>query len=280
MRIVDFVLPASLAEAREALLELGPAGLPLAGATTLMFRYGDRPATAVDLTRCGLSGITRVDGSFHLGAATPIADLQGFRADGWVLDRVADSFVTQQIRNQSTVGGNVARVFPWSDFAVALQALDCGFVIAGAAPRRLGSDGYFKGQPARMYQPGDLLIRIEVPAVGAGEGFGYHKQTRTAAGFSQATAAAWLKVAGGTIQAARVALGAAVPLPRRLRELEAAVVGRSARERAVREAVGPALAGLKPVATAGFTREYVGHLATVVVGDVVAQALRMAGGAS
>jgi len=280
MRIVDFVLPASLAEAREALLELGPAGLPLAGATTLMFRYGDRPATAVDLTRCGLSGITRVDGSFHLGAATPIADLQGFRADGWVLDRVADSFVTQQIRNQSTVGGNVARVFPWSDFAVALQALDCGFVIAGAAPRRLGSDGYFKGQPARMYQPGDLLIRIEVPAVGAGEGFGYHKQTRTAAGFSQATAAAWLKVAGGTIQAARVALGAAVPLPRRLRELEAAVVGRSARERVVREAVGPALAGLKPVTTAGFTREYVGHLATVVVGDVVAQALRMAGGAS
>jgi len=280
MRIVDFVLPASLAEAREALLELGPAGLPLAGATTLMFRPGHRPATAVDLTRCGLAGVTRVDGSFHLGAATPIADLQAFRADGWVLDRVAGTFVTQQIRNQSTVGGNVARVFPWSDFAVALQALDCWFVIEGAAPRRLGSDEYFKGQPARLYQPGDLLIRIEVPVVGPGEGFGYHKQTRTAAGFSQATAAAWLKVAGGRIQAARVALGAVVPLPRRLRELEAAVVGRSASERAVREAVGPALAGLKPVATAGFTREYVGHLATVVVGDVLAQALRIAGGAS
>lgn len=280
MRIVDFVLPASLAEARKALLELGAAGLPLAGATTLMFRPGHRPATAVDLTRCGLSGITRVNGSFHLGAATPIAALEDFRADGWVLGRVAGSFVTQQIRNQSTVGGNVARVFPWSDFAVALQALDCRFVIEGAAPRRLGSDEYFKGQPARLYQPGDLLIRIEVPAVGPGEGFGYHKQTRTAAGFSQATAAAWLKVAGGSIQAARVALGAAVPLPRRLRELEAAVVGRSARENAVREAVGPALAGLKPVATAGFTREYAGHLATVVVGDVLAQALRMAGGAS
>jgi carbon-monoxide dehydrogenase medium subunit len=280
MRIVDFVLPASLAEAREALLELGPAGLPLAGATTLMFRPGPRPATAVDLTRCGLSGITRVSGSFHLGAATPIAALEDFRADGWVLGRVADAFVTQQIRNQSTVGGNVARVFPWSDFAVALQALDCWFVIEGAAQRRLGSDEYFKGQPARRYQPGDLLIRIEVPAVGPGEGFGYHKQTRTAAGFSQATAAAWLKVAGGKIQAARVALGAAVPLPRRLRELEAAVVGRPAREHALREAVGPALAGLRPVATAGFTREYVGHLATVVLGDVLAQALRMAGGAS
>ena len=280
MRIVDFVLPASLAEARAALLELGAAGLPLAGATTLMFRPGHRPATAVDLTRCGLSGITRVDGSFHLGAATPIAALEDFRADGWVLGRVAGSFVTQQIRNQSTVGGNVARVFPWSDFAVALQALDCWFVIEGAAPRRLGSDEYFKGQPARLYQPGDLLIRIEVPAVGPGEGFGYHKQTRTAAGFSQATAAAWLRVAGGNIQAVRVALGAAVPLPRRLRELEAAVVGRSASEHAVREAVGPALAGLRPVATAGFTREYVGHLATVVVGDVLAQALRLAGGAS
>ena len=280
MRIVDFVLPASLAEAREALLKLGPAGLPLAGATALMFQQGDQPATAVDLTRCGLSGITRANGSFHLGAATPIAALQDFRADGWVLDRVADSFVTQQIRNQSTVGGNVVRVFPWSDFAVALQALDCGFVIEGAAPRRLGSDEYFKGQPARLYQPGDLLIRIEVPAVGPGEGFGYHKQTCATAGFSRTTAAAWLKVAGGKIQAARVALGAAVPLPQRLRELETALVGQPAREREVREAVGPALTGLKPVATAGFSREYLGHLATVVVGDVLAQALRMAGGAS
>ena len=278
MKIADFAMPATADEARRLLKELGPRGLPVAGGTSLLFLRGDQPVTAVDLSRCGLSGIAARDGHFEIGATTPISDLQDYRADGWVLHRVADRFVSQQIRHQSTLGGNVARVFPWSDFAVALAALDATFFIEGDAVRRIGAEEYFKGQPARLYQPGELLTRIEVPVVAPGAGFGYHKQTRTTADFSLATAAAWLEVGGGKVRAARVALGAAVPMPGRLRELEGALVDRPARASALRETVAAALAGLRSATAAGMSREYTAHLAVVVVGDVLEQAVRAAGG--
>lgn len=278
MKIEDFATPATAAEARRRLKELGPRGLPVAGATSLLFLRGDVPVTAVDLTRCGLSGIEAIPGGFAIGATTPIADLQNYRGDGWVLHRVADAFVTQQIRHQSTLGGNVVRVFPWSDFAVALAVLDATFVIEGDAVRRIGAKEYFTGQPARLYQAGDLLTSVEVPAVGPGVGFGYHKQKRTTADYSLATAAAWLEVGGGTVRAARVALGAAVPMPGRLREVEAAVVGAPARGGALREKAVTALSGLRTATAAGMSREYTAHLAGVVVGDVLVQAVRAAGG--
>ncbi len=278
MKIADFATPATADEARRLLKELGPRGLPVAGATSLLFLRGDQPVTAVDLSRCGLSGIAAIPGGFAIGATTPIADLQDYRAPGWVLHQVADAFVTQQIRHQSTLGGNVARVFPWSDFAVALAALDATFVIEGEAVRRIGAEEYFKGQPARLFQPGDLLTSIEVPAAMPGVGFGYHKQKRTTADYSQATAAAWLELAGGTVRAARVALGASVPMPGRLREMEAAVVGSPASGGALREKVAGALAGLRTATVAGMSREYTAHLSGVVVGDVLEQAVRAAGG--
>ena len=136
MKIADFATPATADEARRLLKDLGPRGLPVAGGTSLLFLRGDQPVTAVDLSRCGLSGIAARDGHFEIGATTPISDLQDYRADGWVLHRVADRFVSQQIRHQSTLGGNVARVFPWSDFAVALAALEqlaaAGTIAAGS----------------------------------------------------------------------------------------------------------------------------------------------------
>ena len=117
----DFVVPGSLEEARAELQRLGPEGMPLAGATSLLFLRHKEPRVAVDLSRAGLAGI-RADGSaFAIGAMTTIADLRRPRAGGWVLDRVAARFVTQQVafhpahaaglaHLDDEVGGNVHQV--------------------------------------------------------------------------------------------------------------------------------------------------------------------------
>ena len=271
----DFVIPTSLDEARAELKRLGPEGVPLAGASSLLFLKHKEPKVAVDLSRAGLAGICADAGTFVIGAMTTITSLRDYRAEGWVLDRVAECFVTQQIRNHSTLGGNIVRVFAWADFPVALLALDATMLIRGDEERRVGAVEFFSGQPVRLLKAGDLLIGIQVPARTAGQGFGYHKQTRVSADFSQGTAAAWLEVAGGKIKAARVALGAAVTFPCRLAAVEQALIGQKGSEKLFREA--STLLGERNWRTvAGFAPDYIKHIGEVAVADALLRALQEA----
>ncbi len=267
----DFVTPAGLAEARGLLKRLGDGGMPVAGASSLMFLRHKEPKVAVDLSRCGLSGIRREGGAYAVGAMTTIDDLRRRRETGWVLDRVAESFVTQQVRNVSTLGGNIVRVFAWADFPVALLALDAVMTVRGEAPRDYGADEFFAGQPTRLLAAGDLLVGVRVPALQAGWGFGYRKTRRVASDFSQATAAAVIALDGRTIASARVALGAAVPMPARLKEVEAALIGKPAGDELFRSASG-LVAARSWRGVAGFSPDYIQHVARVAVADALNQA--------
>jgi CO/xanthine dehydrogenase FAD-binding subunit len=267
----DFVTPDSLEEARAQLKRLGPEGMPLAGATSLLFLRHREPKVAVDLSRIGLAGVGEQDGQFIIGALTSIAELRTHKAPGWGLDRVAARFVTQQIRNQSTLGGNLVRVFAWSDFPVPLLALGATMTIWGDQERSVGADEFFSGQPIRLFAAGDLLTRVAVPVLKKGQGFGYHKQVRVSADFSQGTAAALLTVEGGTITGARIALGAATTFPCRLAEVEQAVLGHPGSEKLFKDAAtqtGPR----NWRSVAGFAPDYIRHVAGVAVRDALARA--------
>ncbi len=269
MKLVDFKIPKSLDEAQSVLKQLGPSALPIAGATSLVFTGGKDEKVAVDITRIGLEGIRRQNGTFRIGAATRLSVLQQHREDGWVLDRVAKHVASQQVRNVSTIGGNVVRVFPWADFPVALLALDAQFVIAGDSERTVKADEFFSGQPVRLLKPGELLAAVCVPAVW---GFGYHKETRAAMGFSVMTAAACLEADGKRIKRARVVVGAGVPFPSRIEAAEKALVGQAASEDLFKEAAAKGVQGLKMKTAVGNSDEYTAHLAAVVVCDAIAKA--------
>lgn len=267
----DFVSPSSLEEARAELKRLGPDGMAVAGASSLLFLRQKEPKVAVDLSRAGLAGIRAEGDGFVVGAMTTIDALRRHRAAGWVLDRVAARFVTQQVRNMSTVGGNIVRVFAWADLPVALLALQATMTIRGDAPQTVAAGEFFNGQPARLFKTGDLLASVQVPALRPGQGFGYHKQTRVSADFSQATAAVLLDVEGKRITGARVALGAAVSFPCRLQGVEAALAGKSGGEKMLREAAAH-LGERNWRSVAGFSQEYIRHVAQVAVGDALVQA--------
>ncbi len=272
MKFADFRIPASLDEARSTLKELGPSGFPIAGGTSLVFIPGGESRTAVDITRLGLEGIQRENGAFRIGAATRLAALQEFHAEGWVLDQVARELASQQIRNISTLGGNAARVFPWADFPVALLALEAELAIAGEPDRVMKADEFFSGQPARLFKPGDLLTSVKVRALPAAGGFGYRKNKLVAMSFSRMTAAAVLELDGKIVRKARVAVGAGVPLPARLTSVEDLLIGRPASETLFKETVGKGVAGLKLKSARGVSDEYTAHLANVTAVDALMQA--------
>ncbi|NCA83418.1 MAG: hypothetical protein EOM72_11860 [Opitutae bacterium] len=278
MKLCEFIRPASLSAARDNLRELGPKGMLLAGGTALHFMQDHTPVVAVDIMRLGLSYI-KPEGAFYtIGATTSLADIQRYRAPRWALHEICRRISTHQIRNISTLGGNICRVFPWADLPVVLLAMDARMVIYAGKDEEFSADEYFKTQPAKRFLGGDILTAVKVPALLAHHGFGSIKVVRTQASFAMVTIAARLELDGQNIKAARVAAGSAIPFPRRLPSVEAALVGREATAAVFQAAAAKAGADAPWRGREGMSPEYSRHLAEVTILDALERAATFARG--
>ena len=142
-----------------------------------------------------------------------------------------------------------------SDFCVPLVALDAVVEIEGKAGRReiaLEELHLLPGDtPERetALEPGDLIVALRLPADAAT--FASHARylklrERTSFAFAVVSAAAALKLDGGKIGEARLALGGVAAKPWRARAAEAALKGARADETAFRRAADAALADARP----------------------------------
>ncbi len=278
MKLCEFVRPASLSQARASLRKLGPKGMPLAGGTALHFMPGKTPVSAVDLTGLGLSYIRQRGNFFEIGAATPLSDIQRYRGPRWAMHEICRRISTHQIRNVSTIGGNICRVFPWADLPVVLLAMNARLVIYSGKAKEMDADEFFSSQPARLFRNGDLLTAVKIPVLKAQHGFGSVKATRNAAAFSMVTIAALLELKDGRIAAARVAAGSAIPFPKRLRSVEAVLVGKAPSAEVFRAAAALATNDAKWCKQEGMSAEYVAGLAEVSIVDALERAAEFARG--
>ncbi|HCF59285.1 MAG TPA: hypothetical protein DFS52_14990 [Myxococcales bacterium] len=276
MKLCEFIRPTSLSEARDKLRELGPQGMALAGGTALHFLQDQTTRRAVDITRLGLSFI-RKEGDFYVvGATTPLADIQRYRAPDWTLHEVCRRIATHQVRNISTIGGNICRVFPWADLPVVLLALDARMVVFSDKEEEIVSDEFFDGQPTQRFADGSLLTAVKVPLLRAHQGFGVVKVSRNSAAFSLVTMAVSLELDGEVIKTVRVAAGGAVPFPRRLPTVEAALVGREAKSEVFREAATKADSDVSWRGRESLSPDYVRQLAEVSLHDALERAVSFA----
>jgi CO/xanthine dehydrogenase FAD-binding subunit len=276
MKFADFIIPEGIEEARTALKNLGDTGFPFAGGTAFQY-ISDRPGiTAVDITRLGLKGICREDDTFHIGATTTLTDLTRYQYEGWVLDRIATLIPTHQIRNISTVGGNIARLFPWSELPLGLLVLDADIVVKGDEEHVYSAEEFFAKSPAKFLKPGDLVTEVRVKAIGKGTGFGYKKETMTNSAFSLMTGAATVQLEGDTLSHVRVAAGSALPVPRRLETVEQALEKSSVDPGTIQDAVTRGVSNLAWVGREGMSDDFAAHLAGVILTDVLQAAIQTA----
>lgn len=280
MKLCDFIRPASLSAARDNLRELGRKGMILAGGTALHFMQDHTPVTAVDIMRLGLSFIKEEGDFYNIGATTSLADIQRYRAPRWAMHEICRRISTHQIRNISTLGGNICRVFPWADLPVILLAMDARMVVYSGSEEELAADLYFKEQPAKRFLDGNILTSVKIPVLKAHHGFGSIKVVRAEAAFAQVTIAALLELEGATIKTARVAAGGAIPFPRRLPSVEAALLEKEAVATAFQEAAAKADEDVTWRGREGMTPEYSRHLAEVTILDALERAASFARGRS
>ncbi|MGD0914268.1 MAG: xanthine dehydrogenase family protein subunit M [Terracidiphilus sp.] len=122
-----------------------------------------------------------------------------------------------------------------SDSVPALIALDAKFVVqTPKGEREIDAEDYFVGPETditriNMLEPGFLLTAIRIPGTWAGAKFYFEKvRDRNVWDFPLMNVASAMKVSGGTITAARIAVSAVSPKPMRLKNVEGAIVGKPA----------------------------------------------------
>ncbi len=230
----ELLRPRSLDEAL-ALLERNADAHVMAGATALvlLMRQGlVQPSVVVSVRDAGLGGIRREpDGSLWIGATTTLREAEtsdAVRAHCDALARAFGHVASLRVRNQATVGGNLAHADPAQDPPPMLLALGAEVELAraGGTKRRLAVDQLLLGIFETAIEPGEILTGVRVPPLAPSTRAAYVKfLPRTEDDYATVSVAAAVNVVDGKITDARIALGSVGPTAIRARKTEEALRG-------------------------------------------------------
>lgn len=288
-RLAPFRLhrPGSVAEATGLLRELGDGSAVYAGGTELLLLLKLGLASVsdlVDLKRVpGLDAISvDADGTLSIGATATHRRIErspivaaGWPLLAWVEGRIANV----RVRTMGTLGGNLCFADPHSDPATVLLVAQARVAIgAGEARRTLPLADFLVGPWATALEPGELLLAIEVPALPAGAGMAhqrFHTHERPTA-----TVSCLVRVDGGHITEARIAVGSVGPRALRAPDAERLVEGLSVADLdpVVLRAAGEAAATVaEPDTDGNGSAAYKADLVAVLVGRAIRDALTRIG---
>ena len=265
MRPFEYREPGSLDEALALLADDPDDTLVLAGGTSLVILMKQdliRPARVIGLRRIAELRAIDTRGGLRLGALATHAALarsEAVRAHAAALAATFASVATVRIREQATLGGNLAHADPAQDPPVTLLALDATVVARSKTrERRIPLDALFVDVFETSLEPDELIVRVELPVLPAGARATYQKfLPGTRDDYATVSVAAVIATgANGACTHARIALGGAGPVPLRAHEAERSLVGRRLDAAAIREAAALAAAATDPLADLRGSAEY------------------------
>jgi len=237
--------PASLGEAFAAHEAAGGEGAYYAGGTELLqvMKMGlGEFRTLIDLKRLPeLRGIgLEPDGAIRIGAATTHRAIEHSELLAHELAGLVDlerDLANVRVRNQGTIGGNLAFAEPHSDPATFLLACSAHVELAGPQGWRQASIDEFLVAPLlTSREPDEILVSVRVPRARSGEGRGYAR-----ARFFERPAvsvAVRLIVRDGLVADATVAVGSMTEVPTFVPAAGNALRGVEAREAQLAQVAG------------------------------------------
>jgi carbon-monoxide dehydrogenase medium subunit len=229
--------PANSAEAVRLLAGTAGRGLYVAGGTILVVAGSSHLDFLVDLTAAGLGGIRAeaprgAPGTLVIGATATVGELlrspEAGRPASGLLHGAASHLANHTIRNLATVGGNV---FAWhfpTDLPPALLVLDASITVAGRTGERAFPLEHLYTRRSDVFGVGDLIVDVRVPTEASGLHGAFEKHGRKRLDVALVNCAAAVRVEGGRIAEARLALNGVGGAPARRREVEAFLKGNEA----------------------------------------------------
>jgi aerobic carbon-monoxide dehydrogenase medium subunit len=270
----DYAAPESLEAAFAALASDEDAKL-LAGGHSLIPLMKLRlaaPTLLVDLRRIpGLTGISRENGTFRLGAMTRHHDVAV--GELGLASLAARTIADQQVRNSGTVGGTLVHGDPASDMPAILLAAEGSVVVAkaGGGTREIAAGDLFQEFLTTAVEPDEIVTEVRFPAL-EGYGYGYHKFNRRQEDWAMVAVSALLKVSDGTVEDVRIGLTNMGSTPLRASAAEDALRGQPLSEQTIAAAAELAAEGTEPPGDLNASAEYKRHLARVLTRRALADA--------
>lgn len=252
----DFIQPRDVPEALDALSKSGVI-VPVAGGTNVMVNMKRSPLQAdlvVDLTRIeALKSIADKGDKVSVGAGVSFARLLDWRPGGAVevlMHPMCVGFAGPLIRNLATLGGNICDASPAADVSPVLLALDASVVLESAegGSRTLSLSEFFHGVRRTARLKHELLTSVTFGRPEEDERAFYYKLgKRKADAISIVSVAMTVKMAGGTVERARIALGAVAPVAMRASGAEVILQGEPLNAKTIAAAAAAAAREAQPI---------------------------------
>jgi carbon-monoxide dehydrogenase medium subunit len=231
----EFIEPATFTEAAALLAARGGDAKIIAGGTAVVLMLGQKliaPSTLISLGRVSGGDSIQGDGNgLHIGALTRLRAAERSAAVRAFCPALAKAFGVVgnvRIRNQATVGGNLAEADYASDPPAMLLALNArARTVSPAGEREIPLAEFFLGFYTTALAPDEIVTEVIVPPLAETARATYLKfasrsaEDRPCVGVA---AAADFDEAG-RCRDLRVAVGAAVETPQRLAKAEAMAMG-------------------------------------------------------
>jgi aerobic carbon-monoxide dehydrogenase medium subunit len=276
-----YLEPSSLDEALALLGQHGDEAKLIAGGTglvNLMKQRLVRPAFVIGLRALKpLRHIDEKDG-LRIGALAALGEIEAstlVRRSAPLLADVCGQVATVRVRSMATLGGAMAHADPNLDTPPALIVID-GQIVARSrrGERKIPADRFFTGYYETVLEPDEVVTEILVPEQPAGSGTAFLKfLPATQDDYATVSVAARVALDGnGTVAEVRVALGAAAMVPVRATAVEAALSGKMADEKILRDAAPLVLDAIDPMADFRGSAEYKRTMAVVHVRRALAEA--------
>ncbi len=280
----------TLPEAARAMQQYTPSARFLAGGTDLIVDLKSGRVDVdhlVSLNRIGsLRGVSQQGGALYIGALTTVTELDRTPLVSESFSAILDAtrkMAVPQIRNVATVGGNICSAVPCADLPPILSALHASIVLwSPKGQRNVPLDRFFLGARATIRHDDEVLKAVLVPRLPPGFAAAYARfSLRNGNAIAVASVAASLQLSkSGTVQDARIILGAVAPIPTLAKEAAAKLAGQPPDQDAFRAAAEAAMEAAKPISDVRGSAEYRRELVGVLTQRALTEALRRAKEAS
>ncbi len=276
----EYHAPKSIPDALSLLGKFGDTAKLLAGGHSLLpmmkLRFAE-PAHLIDLGKIAeLKGIAQVGNEVRIGAMTTENEMiwSALLAEKVpLLAEAARLIADPQVRYKGTIGGDISHGDPANDHPAVMLVLGASFVLKGPKGERvLPANGFFLDTYSTQMQPDEIMTQIRIPIPPAGTGWCYSKLKRKTGDFASAAAAVLLRMQGGNVADAQIALTNLGATPLRASAAEASLRGKPPNDAAFAEAARLAMSICSPGEDQRGSAEY----KTAMAGEMTQRALRTA----
>jgi carbon-monoxide dehydrogenase medium subunit len=286
----DYRKASTLGETFSLLDEYGSRAGILAGGTDLMIKIRNRsvhPELLIDLK--GVAGLEeiRYDAAIGLriGALVSIHRLETsphVRDKFGGIAQAAASLGSYQVRCRATLGGNICNASPAADMVPSLMTLGARVRIAGEkGERSLPLEEFFVAPGRTRLQAGEILLEVQIPPAGPVVSRYVKHGIRNAMDLAVVGVAVSLcpSPEKGRCAEARIALGAAGPVPARAPRAEDLLRGAKLDEKIILRAAELAADGIRPITDIRASAEYRREMVQVLTRRVLTEMwMEMKGG--